>query len=164
MTAPIQTPLVMGESVRFQTQFTPHMILTHLKTTVTITDRRVMVHRPHQLFGVIPSGYLLEEAPLRHISNVTSGSATSTRRVLYGLSSLGMALFFFFSSYSELGRFVIVLGLIFLVIAVVCFATAHSNGVVFHSTGGGILAAHGARSETPQIQQTAVEIGRLIFS
>ena len=70
MTAPATQPvLVEGETVRFQTQFTPHVIFSHLKTTVTITDRRVVVHHPNQLFGVIPSGYLQEEIPLRHVAN-----------------------------------------------------------------------------------------------
>lgn len=44
------------------------------------------------------------------------------------------------------------------------FFTAHSNGLYFHRTGGGVLAAHGSKAELPLIQQSSIEIRRLIFS
>ena len=60
----------------------------HLKTTVTVTDRRVIVHRPQTIFGFIERGYLLEETPLRHVTEVTSGNTTSTRHITYGSAAV----------------------------------------------------------------------------
>ncbi|NKY61090.1 hypothetical protein HGA04_04870 [Gordonia rubripertincta] len=176
MTAAMQPALLMGESVRFQTQFTPHMILTYLKTTVTVTDRRVIVHHPHQLFGVIPYGYLQKEVPLRHVAQISSGSATSTIRILFALAVFCFAIGVIFLGREAVdpgsilfgidsrGALGVLFGLILLAIAVVLFMTAHSNGIFVYSTGGGVLVANGARSEMPHIQHTAAELGRLIFS
>ncbi|MDL9948665.1 hypothetical protein QSJ19_24380 [Gordonia sp. ABSL11-1] len=158
------TGIVAGEIIRYQGQFTPHFILTHIKSTVTITDRRVIVHHPHLLFGFIRHGYIQHEAPLRHVSQISTGNATSTRRIVYGVAALFVALWALAAGGAYSPALGVLVGLLFLGIAVVMFLTANTTGIFFHSTGGGRLTAAGARSELPEIQRAANEIGQILFS
>ncbi len=166
MTTATPPALLAGEVVRYHGRFTPHLILTHIKTTVTITDRRVIVHDPHLLFGFIPHGYIQHEAPLRHVSQISSGNATSGRHIFYGVGLVFLALWMFTTDFLG-GPFMILqvlLGLVFLLLAAVLFFTASTTGIFFHSTGGGRLVAAGSRSELAEIQRAGHEIGQLLFS
>ncbi|GAA1908489.1 MAG: hypothetical protein INR72_02920 [Williamsia herbipolensis] len=166
MTTSLSRPeLQSDEVVRFEQQFTPRMFLSHIKTTVVVTDRRVMVHTPHVIFGFIEHGYIKREIPLRHVSQISSGTATSTSRIVYAVGCALFALMLFSGGFaSGFGGIGVLFGLVLLVASVVLFLSAHVNGVFFRSTGGGVLAASGSKSELPQIERAGAEIGKLLFT
>ncbi|GAB41268.1 hypothetical protein [Gordonia sputi] len=160
-----QPPLLEGEVVEYHAQFSPRLLLKHIKTTVTLTNRRVIVHEPHVIFGFIEHGHFLGEIPLRHVSQISTGNTTSSRRIMWGTIAVLVGLFFLMSSGAlGLTGVSVLVGLLFIVVGVVFFATAHSNGIVFRSTGGSNLVAHGSKSELPQIEQAGQIAGNLIFS
>ncbi|UEA57821.1 hypothetical protein LK459_14530 [Gordonia otitidis] len=165
--AAAQPPLLQGETVQFHAQFSPRLILKHIKTTVTVTNRRVVVHEPHVIFGFIEHGHYLGEIPLRHVAQISTGNTTSSRRLMIGTACVLLGVVFFMSGLA-LGAsgspFAVLLALILIVAGVIFFATAHSNGIVFRSTGGSALVAHGSKSELPQIDHAGHIIGSLIFS
>lgn len=163
--AAAQPPLLQGEVVEYHAQFSPRLLLKHIKTTVTLTNRRVIVHEPHVIFGFIEHGHFLGEIPLRHVAQISTGNTTSSRRVMWGTILLIAGLSCLVGGGSiGLSGVPVLLGLILIIVGVVFFATAHSNGIVFRSTGGSVLAAHGSKSELPQIEQAGQIIGNQIFS
>ncbi|MCX2963145.1 hypothetical protein [Gordonia aquimaris] len=166
MTIAMPPALLAGEVVRYHGQFTPRTFVTHAKTTVTVTDRRVIVHDPHLLFGIFRHGFIQHEAPLRHVSRLSLGTKASGRRMFYGAVSIVLALTFFATAASlgvssGLG---LLLGLVFLGIAVFMFITANTTGIFFDTTGGGVLVAAGNKSELPEMHRAGFEIGQLLFS
>jgi len=165
MTSALQPSLLQGETIYHQTQFTPSAVTPHLKTTVTVTDRRVIVHRPQTIFGFIERGYLLEETPLRHVTEVTSGNTTSTRHITYGSAAVFVGFMALMMSMgSPIGGASVLFTLICLGVGAVFFLTAHRNALVIRNTGSGTLSAYGSKTETPAIADTAVKLGELIFS
>lgn len=73
-------PIAMlpGESIIRQQSFTPHLILTYLKTTVILTNRRLVVSSPNTIFGLIPHGYSVHTAPIESITDVAYGNGRET--------------------------------------------------------------------------------------
>lgn len=166
MTAPLSRPdLHADETIRFEQRFTPRMFLTHLKTTVVVTDRRVLVYHPRVIFGVVEHGYAKGEIPLRHVAQISSGTTTSTGRILGAIGCLVLALGLFTGSTLLVSEGLgVLIGLVLLGAAAFLFLSAHTNGVVFTSTGGRALVASGSKAELPAIEQAAAEIGTLLFS
>lgn len=163
--AAAQPPLLDGEVVHYHAQFSPRLILKHIKTTVTLTNRRVIVHEPHVIFGFFEHGHFLGEIPLRHVAAISTGNTTSSRRIMWGTFAILLGLLVLGSgAVLQSAGASVLLALILIVIGVIFFATAHSNGIVFRSTGGSTLAAHGSKAELPQIEHAGQIIGSQIFS
>ncbi|MCK0438491.1 hypothetical protein MUG78_03170 [Gordonia alkaliphila] len=57
MTTPPPITLLPGEQVIRHAEFTPRLILVYLKTSMVLTNRRLVVSSPNTLFGFIPHGY-----------------------------------------------------------------------------------------------------------
>ncbi|GAB2659667.1 hypothetical protein GCM10027169_23380 [Gordonia jinhuaensis] len=163
MTHGSQTALAAGEMVRYQGQFTPHMIRAHMKTTVTITDRRVVVNKPHMLFGLIPHGYLEAESPLRHISQLSVGHHTSGRRLVLGVVLGLCALSALWQAVADGDVRYLLAFLVLLVGTIVAVLSATTTGIFFRNTGGGVLVASSGRSELAEAQRARAEIGQLLF-
>lgn len=70
--------LLPGEKVLRTSQFTPRLILVHLKTTMVLTDQRLVVSRPMTIFWVFPHGYSVISAPLWEITDVSCGDRRET--------------------------------------------------------------------------------------
>ncbi|MCE1178376.1 MAG: zinc ribbon domain-containing protein [Micrococcales bacterium] len=79
-----QISLLPGERLERDVQFTPHLILQHLKTRVVLTDRRAIVQHPQTIFGIIPLGYYLSSAPWDAIDGISYGTRVRTRYVVAG--------------------------------------------------------------------------------
>lgn len=77
-TTPPPIPLLPGEQVIRHIDFTPRLILTYLKTTMILTNRRVVVSSPNTLFGFIPHGYSVHAAPLETVTDVACGNGRET--------------------------------------------------------------------------------------
>lgn len=65
--------LLPGETVIQHSNFTPYLIRAHLKTTVILTDRRVVMTKPGTIFWFIPHGYTTHTTPLEAVSDVACG-------------------------------------------------------------------------------------------
>ena len=87
MTSALQPSLLQGETIYHQTQFTPSAVTPHLKTTVTVTDRRVIVHRPQTISDSSNAAIYWKRLPW-HVTEVTSGNTTSTRHITYGSAAV----------------------------------------------------------------------------
>ncbi|MFT3661227.1 MAG: hypothetical protein QM809_07455 [Gordonia sp. (in: high G+C Gram-positive bacteria)] len=111
MTSPTPPPIAFlpGEVVIRQYQFTPRLILVYLKTTMILTDRRLVVSSPNTIFGFIPHGYSIHAAPLENISDIAYGNGRETGmlgRLLILLIPLAVVLLLGFSFFSaSLGYF-----------------------------------------------------------
>lgn len=78
MTAPPPITLLPGEQVIRHAEFTPRLILVYLKTSMILTNRRLVVSSPNTIFGFIPHGYSVQSAPLSAISDVACGNMRDT--------------------------------------------------------------------------------------
>ncbi|MET9202900.1 hypothetical protein [Gordonia sp. NPDC003585] len=129
---------------------------------MTITDQQVVVHYPNQLFGVIPAA-ICRTRSRSAMSRKSPVAVRHPRRHLVRAYVSGIRVLLLLEQ-RDAWRPRCSLRPGVLAIAIALFVTAHSNGVFFHSTGTGVLAARGSKSELPQIKQSGVEIGRLIFT
>lgn len=93
--APFAPQLLQGERIVAQDSFTPNLIFKHLRTTIVVTDCRVIVQSPHVLFGVIPFGESVASAPLEEIEQVRHGNLVNPRSLRIGVALLLCALLFF---------------------------------------------------------------------
>lgn len=158
MTSPAQPALLPGESVRYHAALTPRLILKHLKTTLVVTDRRVIVQEPNTLFGLIPMGHLEQSAPLSSVVTVNDGEHTSSRNLLFGSISAFMAL------YLLIGGGILALGaLVFAVIAALLFLTAFHTGISIRTSGGNALQANSGRSERHLVAEAKAQVNFLVF-
>ncbi|GAC56527.1 hypothetical protein GOHSU_08_00550 [Gordonia hirsuta DSM 44140 = NBRC 16056] len=70
--------LLPGETVIRHQDFTPRLILTYLKTTMILTNRRLVVSSPNTIFGIIPHGYSIHSAPIETITDAGCGNGRQT--------------------------------------------------------------------------------------
>ncbi|MDI9914320.1 hypothetical protein [Rhodococcus sp. IEGM 1379] len=159
MNQPNSIAIAPGEVVRFSEQFCPNMILTHLTTTVTLTDKRIIVRRPNTLFGIIPMGYNEHASPISHIAQVSAGESFSTKLIGAGTVFLIWALMSFIGL-DVLGT---LFGLLQLAIAIACFFKAHHLAFVIRNTGAGTLVAQAAKSERNKVAYAQAAIRDLLF-
>ncbi|MEU7138559.1 hypothetical protein ABZ942_03825 [Nocardia sp. NPDC046473] len=152
-----------GETLRLSTQFSPYLILNHLKIAVIVTDRRVVVRKPNTIFAVIPRGYLEQATPLAQVSEIAVGEAVSTPRLTFGTgSSLAgfLSLFGVLAGPGAVGR---VLGLVLLSASVYLFLTAMRMGLWVRNHGGGVLQAHAGHNERRLVEETRNCLDALLF-
>ena len=94
MTSAPPINLLPGESVLKHSVFTPYLIRAHLKTTMILTDQRVVVSRPNTIFWFIPHGHTTQAAPLEAVSDVSCGDGRETGLfssvVIYGVLLLSV--------------------------------------------------------------------------
>ncbi|NMM88184.1 hypothetical protein B2J88_28145 [Rhodococcus sp. SRB_17] len=159
MNQPNSIAIAPGEVVRFSEQFCPNMILTHLTTTVTLTDKRIIVRRPNTLFGIIPMGYNEHSSPIGHIAQVSAGESFSSKMLAGGAMSTLFALYAFIMP-TPIG---VLIGLVLLAIAIVLFLKAHSLAFVIRNSGAGTLVAQAAKSERNKVAYAQAAIRDLLF-
>lgn len=152
-----------GEVVRFSDQFSPNMILTHLKVSVVLTDQRVIVRRPNTLFGIIPKGYSESSSPLRHISQVSAGEFFSSRFLIYAAVLILTGLSALFGGAVISGGIGVVIGLIFIGLGVFFFMKAHTIGIAFRNHGAGVLSAEASKTERARVEIAKQAINSLLF-
>jgi hypothetical protein len=157
---PVDIHLTAGERILFRTQFTPHLILSHLKVSVVATNKRLVVQEPNTLFGVISQGYLEKASPLSTITQITAGNAMSGRKLVGGAVSVLAALYFFLG----LPGYGIIVGLALLALAAFLFLSARTVGIFFHNFGGGVLAAPAGHREEPAVEHAKRRINDLLFA
>ncbi|MFW0874787.1 hypothetical protein [Rhodococcoides corynebacterioides] len=156
--------LAPGERQLFSEQFSPNMFLTQFKTTMVITDRRVIVRRPNALFGVIPMGYNEETSPLRHISQVNAGESFSTRHMLYGGLAIVLGLINLGGGGSMFGGGLAVVGLVLIGVGAFLIYAAHELGVGFRNHGGGVLFAAASKSERGKVEAAKRAVNDIVFA
>ncbi|QBS40225.1 hypothetical protein [Nocardia sp. CS682] len=155
--------LMPGETLRLSTQFSPHLILSHLKVGLVVTDRRVVVHRPNTIFAVIPRGSLEQATPLGKVSEIAVGEAVSTRHLVFGAGSLLVALLSLFSAPATSGVAGFVLGLVLLGVSAYLFSTARQFGIWVRNQGGGVLRAPAGHHERRLVNAARNCLETLIF-
>ncbi|WP_194835927.1 hypothetical protein [Nocardia sp. XZ_19_369] len=155
--------LMPGETLRLSTHFSPHLILSHLKVGLAVTDRRVVVHRPNTIFAVIPHGSLEQATPLGKVSEIAVGEAVSTRHLVYGAGSLLVALLSLFSAPAISGVAGFVLGLALLGVSAYFFSTARQFGIWVRNQGGGVLRVPAGHHERRLISAAQSCLETLIF-
>lgn len=151
-----------GEVIRYSAQFSPNLLFTHLKTSVVITETRVIVRRPNTIFAIVPMGYIEHTSPIQHISQLSAGEALSSRRVTAGVIAMLLALYAFVVAVSTFPA-VLLLAIVFGIVAAVLFLTARSLGVIFRNHGGGDLIATAGRNERARVDDARRTITALWF-
>jgi hypothetical protein len=156
VSVPVFTPLP-GERVIHHAEFTPRLILRHLKVTVILTDQRVYMSEPHTLFAVIPHGRYTNSVPLNTISDVAAGNHTSSRGLFWGTCSILLGLLMLIlPGIVGAGHGVgFVMFLLFGIAGVIMIVTAGSVGLRIRSFGGQSSAAPAAAVERPQVEALA---------
>ncbi|MFC7961315.1 variant leucine-rich repeat-containing protein [Rhodococcoides kroppenstedtii] len=154
-----------GETVRFSAQFSPNILLTHLKTGVVVTDKRVIVRRPNTVLGLVPLGFTDSTSPLTQVTEVTATETISGRKLVSGLFCLFVSLILFVNSdfIGFTGEQSVLLGLILIGVALYLFATAYRIGLIFRNQGSGELLARTARGERRELESSKAHIDVLLF-
>lgn len=150
-TAP-DIPLLPGERVDLDISFSPHLILSHLRTRVLLTEHRVVVQSPHALFGIIPMGYACASAPLNEISQINHGHMARSGRVAAGA---GIAIFGLLLAVSEHGGGAFLMMLLMLGIGAALIITSRLVGIFFDTGGNHLMAARGRGGDIADVQRTA---------
>lgn len=157
---PSPMSLVPGEQVRYRAEFSPHLILSHLKVHLVATDRRVMVHEPHTLFGVIEHGYLERSSPLPTVCEVTASYRVETRKIIWGIGMVLVGLFLLFT----VGGFVVLGALALFAAAAWQFLTCRVLGVFVRNHGAGVLVARAGRAEQFLVEQAAAALNEVLLT
>lgn len=154
--------LMPGETLRLSTQFSPYLILTHLKITLVVTDRRVVVRRPNTIFAVIPRGFLEQATPLTRVSEIAAGEAVSTPHLFFGTGSLLAGLLSLFGALvpDVAGRLV---GLVLLGISAYLLLTSMHIGIWVRNHGGGVLRAPAGHNERRLVDEARKCLEALLF-
>lgn len=127
--------LVPGEQVLFVSEFTPHPILTHLKTKLVITDRRIISRRPTTWFVFFRRGFYQTSCPLEHVNLFSYGVRQHGRRLVYGILAC--------------------LSIIGLPYGIYLLMTLKSIELAFQSSGSGWVVAEAASDELPAVEAAA---------
>lgn len=151
MTTPIFSPL-QNEQVLLHSEFSPNLILKHLKVTMILTNQRVYLHEPHTVLGFIPFGGRQQSVPLECVSDVSSGEHTSSSRAMMGAGAAIFGVLMLLGGAIG-GSGSALLGLVLIVIGGILMLTARSVAVVVRSTGGGTLTAPGSSADRPATDQ-----------
>lgn len=148
--------LLPGEQVLQHVEFSPRLILKHLKVTMILTDARLYVSEPHTILGFIPHGYYAHAAPLECISDVQSGNRMSTRQATYG-AMMFVAAFVLMGGIGNVGMLP---ALILCVVGLALILTSRKLSVVARTFGSGVLAGDAGSSDLAAIEmmQNAVFI------
>lgn len=78
--------------MRFYPQYSPNLIFKHLRSTLAITDRRVVVQSPSTIFDIFPVDMSETTSPLHAVADVSAGDHQSTRKIAMGAVATIMAL------------------------------------------------------------------------
>jgi hypothetical protein len=159
---PLATEAPPVEHELSRTQFSPHTILTQLKVTLVVTNRRVIVHRPNTLFGIFQCGYVERFSSLAKVAEVTSGDQLSSRKIASGVVCALLAIMMFASQVMP-GAIGIVIGLVLLGLAVFEFASARTRGVFVRNVGGGVLAAPAGRMDGSELDRAKQSIEHAVL-
>ncbi|MDV7198341.1 hypothetical protein R4172_12290 [Rhodococcus kroppenstedtii] len=155
--------LATGERARFSEEFSPNMILTQFKTTMVITDRRVIVRQPNAIFGIIPRGYNEQTSPLRHVSQINAGESFSTRKLIQGGLGVIMGLYLT-AGMAALSPALSVIGLLVIGLGAFLLYTAHELGIGFRNHGGGVLFAAASKSERAKVEAAKRAVNDIVFA
>ncbi|NIL82505.1 variant leucine-rich repeat-containing protein [Rhodococcoides kroppenstedtii] len=155
--------LAPGERERFSEQFSPNIILTQFKTTMVITDRRVIVRQPNAIFGIIPRGYNEQTSPLRHVSQINAGESFSTRKLIQGGIGVIMGLYLT-AGMAALSPALSVIGLLVIGLGAFLLYTAHELGIGFRNHGGGVLFAAASKSERAKVEAAKRAVDDIVFA
>lgn len=158
---PIQ--LATGERPLYRASFSPHLLLTHLKVSLVVTNRRVIVQEPHTLFGVIAHGYAEHSSRHEVIAEVVAGDRLSSRKFVWGAGAALFALYAL-AQLGGLGAFGVLLALALLVAAAAMFLTARVNGVFLRNTGGGLLVAPAGRQQRALVDEAKAAINEILMA
>jgi hypothetical protein len=112
------------ERVVKRDQFIYSIVHFFLKTTVALTDRRLVFERPNTLLGLIPIGMQKDTLPLRNVASVGTSTKIGVWRLLLGiiLAIVGVAQGF------PNGLFAIVVGLLLILSAFQATLKVTTNG------------------------------------
>ncbi|XVX20458.1 hypothetical protein ACQP1U_00850 [Actinomycetota bacterium] len=168
-----QITLLPGERLERDVQFTPHLILQHLKTRVVLTDRRAIVQHPQTLFGIIPLGYSVSSAPWRAIDEISYGTRVRGRYLVLGALLVLWGLFTLMSG-SAMGMFgpsgyygggislmTVLFGLFILAVAAYVFFKARVVGI-FVDAGIAPMVAAARGGELARVEETGQAAIRLL--
>ncbi|MBY6368135.1 variant leucine-rich repeat-containing protein [Rhodococcoides corynebacterioides] len=155
--------LAPGERARFSEEFSPNIILTQFKTTMVITDRRVIVRQPNAIFGIIPRGYNEQTSPLRHVSQINAGESFSTRKLIQGGLGVIMGLYLT-AGLAAFSPALAVLGLLVIALGAFLLYTAHELGIGFRNHGGGVLFAAASKSERGKVEAAKRAVTDIVFA
>ncbi|AMY20466.1 MULTISPECIES: variant leucine-rich repeat-containing protein [Nocardiaceae] len=155
--------LAHGERARFSEEFSPNIILTQFKTTMVITDRRVIVRQPNAIFGIIPRGYNEQTSPLRHVSQINAGESFSTPKLIQGGLGVIMGLYLT-AGMAALSPALSVIGLLVVGLGAFRLYTAHELGIGFRNHGGGVLFAAAAKSERAKVEAAKRAVNDIVFA
>lgn len=122
--------LVMGkdEVVNKSQRFTTNLVLSWLKTDLSLTNKRVVGYQPNTLFGVIPLGRNEVSYPLKNVSSVGVSTRLHLKRLILGLILVFIGLGMFGDSF--LG------GLILLVIGALPLLNSFTSKMTITNNAG----------------------------
>lgn len=150
-----------GEVLRYRADFSPYLVMSHLRVTMLLTDRRVIVQRPHTLFGFVPRGYSEQSSPVDAVCEVISGEQVSSRKIASGAFFGLFGLYLLFGLGGPVG---ILLGLVLLGCAAFQILSSQSMGVFVRNHGAGILAAPAGRAERAEVDRAKLALSEVLYA
>lgn len=117
-----------GETVVARESFSPSPVLFWLKTTLTVTEKRITGRVPNTFAGVLPLGSREVLFPLKQVSAIAVDTKVAPVRMLIGVVLVIVGLSTFGSSFIG--------GLLVLLIGAVAFASGLSCALTVVSNAG----------------------------
>ncbi|MBP3041701.1 hypothetical protein J9303_19865, partial [Bacillaceae bacterium Marseille-Q3522] len=88
------------EVVKKSEHFTSNLVLAWLKTSFSLTNKRIIGNEPNTVFGLIPLGVKEVTYPLKNVASVSVSTKFHFKRfvlgiilILLGLSTMGSSFF-----------------------------------------------------------------------
>lgn len=130
--------LAPGETGKETADFSPNIVLSWLKTTIVVTNRRIVYKQPNTLAGIIPLGYAESSMPIGAVAGVSVNVKFKALRAILGafvaLVSLGV-----FSASAFVGIVLLVIGVLLLLTCVAAEMELTNSGGGKQGVGVSIL-------------------------
>ena len=164
-----EVPLVPGEQQLWECRLTPHLLTPHLKTRLTLTDKRIIVRYPNTLFAFLPVGYAVQVVGYSAVESVGFGNRIRTQRVLTGVGFILFSIFGVMSSFGMLrqasqfgagggaGAFLLLLSLLGIALGGLFIWSARLTGVWIRA-GGEEVGATGRGHEIAVAREAGLRV------
>lgn len=153
--------LAPGEQGVYQQLFSPNLLLFWMKTSLSITNRRVVARHPNTIFGVIPLGYNETSMPISAIAQVnTSLTVKPARLIVFGILAIGCIFMGIGNLGSAMGIALLLFGVWFTLMA--------ANGIFSQlsllNQGGGVNSIVVSALEQGKLEQFKSKTNEYIYS
>lgn len=156
--------LAPGEQGLYTRAFRPNLVLFWLRTTMTVTNKRLVVKFPNTVLGVIPLGFEERSMPMGAIAGLTTSLRVRLGRLIVGAVLGIVCLVWLFSAVSAGSVFMVLVSLVLTLLFFAMACNAVTSALIMQNNGGNSTETTVSFLENTQLDSFKNKVNEFVYS